>query len=682
MIPQKAHVELISSGNMKTAQASIEMTEEMFDMLSSKVYKNKILAVVREITCNAKDAHMMNGVDKAIDIHAPNRLEPYLTIRDYGGGLSETDIMSLYLRYGHSDKRSTNDAIGGLGIGSKSPLAYSDSFIVTSFFEGTKTVYSVHKDKGIPQVSKLTSSSTNEEGGLEVKVAVRTEDTHEFTTNLTNFLRFFDYPVNVKGAQLNIDKPTVGLDTKLYTTYKVDYGYHNSGVKAIMGGVVYDISNEITNTLHAPTDNVIMHLKFGIGELSVAASRESLSEDKATVETLKQRVKDINRDYYDDIQTKIHKCDTREEVYNIIVDNRLLKRSWGSDMELIMDARFLTYDGVPIDSEFFKHCEVNLRTITKEYGKSAARDMRRSLRSMNNPIFLNMDRKQGGLKLAKKLSEDNDNRTVILTYDQEDKDKIESYYGKVDYLSATEQYSIKFPKGQSTSVKVSKSGLYTLGMKEVTELDESSEGHYMLFNRDACEAEGFPDDLYETVGLNEIRTVLNALAEKGKLVKDEVYICRKGGIPAVKKTKLKPLTWKQLTGMLSSLYSKKEILDNIMRETNCNLLALSCRTTEILGTLKKDFPVTVKVLQYKEGSRGTYVSAPSYIFEVLKLIDPAVVKVKKEMVKALRDEAIRFTKYFPLYSNTSNYGWTSEILADLNLYFKNNINYNSKTKSK
>ena len=128
-------------GASSERQFTIKATGKAFRILSSGLYKEKILAIVRELSCNAYDAHVDAGkADLPFDVHLPNALEPFYLIRDYGKGLSQEAMETVYTTYFESTKTESNEVIGGLGLGCKSPLSYVDQFTVTSFQGGQKKV--------------------------------------------------------------------------------------------------------------------------------------------------------------------------------------------------------------------------------------------------------------------------------------------------------------------------------------------------------------------------------------------------------------------------------------------------------------------------------------------------------------------------------------------------------------
>ena len=62
--------------------AVIESNPIIMDILSNKMYKNKIGTICREILSNAKDACIEAGVTTPIEAHIPTMLEPWFSIKD------------------------------------------------------------------------------------------------------------------------------------------------------------------------------------------------------------------------------------------------------------------------------------------------------------------------------------------------------------------------------------------------------------------------------------------------------------------------------------------------------------------------------------------------------------------------------------------------------------------------
>ena len=146
----------------------------IFNVLRNQLYSDKILAVIREYSANALDAHAEVGkLDAPIEITLPTKLNLNFEVRDFGRGLTETEIGEIYAMYGESTKRGTNEQIGQLGLGSKSGFAYGDNFVITSWVKGKKTVYNAFLDPSkIGRIAKMEQSDSDEPHGIKITVPV------------------------------------------------------------------------------------------------------------------------------------------------------------------------------------------------------------------------------------------------------------------------------------------------------------------------------------------------------------------------------------------------------------------------------------------------------------------------------------------------------------------------------
>ena len=79
-----------------------------------------------------------------------------------------------------------------MGLGSCSAYALVDSFLVTSFHEGTKATYSCYKDEnGVPQIALLAESQTDEVG-LSIQVDISQSKIAEFEREAVEVYQYFD----------------------------------------------------------------------------------------------------------------------------------------------------------------------------------------------------------------------------------------------------------------------------------------------------------------------------------------------------------------------------------------------------------------------------------------------------------------------------------------------------------
>ena len=187
----------------------IKTSATAFKILSEGLYSNKIGSMIRELICNAYDAHCAAGTtDIPIDVELPMVTNPTFRIRDYGTGLSEADMQTIYTTYFESTKSGDNKYIGGFGLGSKTPLCYNtEQFFVCSYYNGKKYVYNVSiGSNGAPVLTKWLEENTDEPNGLELKISIDTQDITNFKYEFYKFMIWTDIKVNRIGYDNDFER--------------------------------------------------------------------------------------------------------------------------------------------------------------------------------------------------------------------------------------------------------------------------------------------------------------------------------------------------------------------------------------------------------------------------------------------------------------------------------------------
>jgi len=286
----------------------------IFNVLRNQLYSDKILAVMREYSTNAVDAHVEVGKrDKPIEVTLPNRLEPIFKVRDFGPSLNDEEIKDVYAFYGESTKRNTNDQTGQLGLGSKSAFAYGDNFVINSFIGGKKHTYNAFIDPSqVGQISKLSIEDTDEEDGVEIVVPVHSNDFDEFKEKALNLYKYFDVKPIIHGLQSNHEWKAI-IEKKENVLFAGDgwkwmevrnenfYGRHRGDAVVIMGNIGYPIDEDALNLndneyslRNLLCENLVLTLP--IGDLEMSASREALQYTDFTRKNLVKKLKEIQRD--------------------------------------------------------------------------------------------------------------------------------------------------------------------------------------------------------------------------------------------------------------------------------------------------------------------------------------------------------------------------------------------------
>ena len=276
----------------------IRNSAKAFNILSSGLYANKIRAIIRELSCNAVDSHTAAGKSETpFDVHLPNSLEPFFSIRDYGTGLSHDQVTNIYTTYFESTKTDSNAFIGALGLGSKSPFSYTDNFTVTAVKDGRKGIYTAFiNEQGVPSIAQMMEEETTDPAGVEVRFAV--EERYDFDKFRSEARYVYEYfklrPVISGNADFKFKDPE-------YKEKDIIPGVHYNGESrhsyAIMGNIKYPI--EVPNAekalggLHGLLSCGLV-MEFNIGELDFQASREGLSYIPETITAIKSKLEALN----------------------------------------------------------------------------------------------------------------------------------------------------------------------------------------------------------------------------------------------------------------------------------------------------------------------------------------------------------------------------------------------------
>ena len=150
-----------------TYEAKIDKSSAQLVMdILAKLYSEPHRAVLREYVSNAYDANVEAGTTKPVEVHLPEKDEPWLSVRDYGKGLDYLGIVSVFANFGTSTKRDSDNLIGGFGIGSKSGLAISDTINVTSVCNGLLNEFVLERTPNgiITRFTKENEPTTDESG--------------------------------------------------------------------------------------------------------------------------------------------------------------------------------------------------------------------------------------------------------------------------------------------------------------------------------------------------------------------------------------------------------------------------------------------------------------------------------------------------------------------------------------
>lgn len=309
---------------------SIEDHGMIFDILRNKMYSNCILAICREISCNARDAHREVGKsDIPIQIHLPNRLEPFFKVKDFGPGISPERMNDVFIKYAASTKRNDNTQTGGFGLGAKTPFSYSDSFSIITNINGIKYNYGCAIDP--TKVGKLvlfSTSPTTEPNGTEIIIPVKTGDFNNFATWTEVATRYWKVKPIIKGGINTFEWETITKSLEGPNWTLCISNNWNKSIKIIVDDIEYSLDTDVlrnfanSKIIDSTKGNVLLH--FNTGEISLSANREQIYLDKQTKINILCRLNEVEKEIFNIVQHKVNSFPNLWEAH-IYIQNELIK---------------------------------------------------------------------------------------------------------------------------------------------------------------------------------------------------------------------------------------------------------------------------------------------------------------------------------------------------------------------
>ena len=307
------------TNNLSSKQFNIKVNTKAFELLSDTLYSNKILAIIRELSCNAWDAHIeANNTDTPIEIYCPNEAFPNFLIEDYGTGLSKEDVINMYTTYFESSKDHTNEYAGCFGLGSKTPFSYAKTFEIKSYFNNKCYSFLAFVDnENIPNISFIGETDTDRHNGMSINIPVDENDFSLFKSELMGFFSKTDIKFKIMNITNHSFKENEILNTEdesysenhlshlknggfysnhtlfdiLYnhTCYKISYNDVESYLNSLDDDYVYKKFNLVKDYFKRVFKNIYFDdllIKFPTGSLDVVISREKIKFTPRTCECI------------------------------------------------------------------------------------------------------------------------------------------------------------------------------------------------------------------------------------------------------------------------------------------------------------------------------------------------------------------------------------------------------------
>lgn len=345
-------------------------------------YKSRVTPV-REITVNALESTLKaaeNGAElRPVEInvtlnndsspspfrnendYSDTKNDGVITVQDYGEGMSPDFMVNKFPNLGNSTKEDDDQAIGGMGIGSKSILSMTDYATWRTVKDGVATVLAMSQDNVGITINHNTFPAPNEPNGTLVTIPVSGSVLSYVMDNINQeFLDYFsaDY---IKFTYNGFERPvgrvvdsvvhTATNGTQFLPVSEDTFGYRGAKVHLMVNGAPYpvpgDFDKYILTKRESPwkqlsnvasvsgygshdihTGEIVVNLDHNHPEVIILPSREGLIESRELNNLIGNAIDEAVYEIVKDNQDKVNSSrDVKEWFDNLteFIDNGLFE---------------------------------------------------------------------------------------------------------------------------------------------------------------------------------------------------------------------------------------------------------------------------------------------------------------------------------------------------------------------
>lgn len=275
IIENQKNSTVLSDGPVNSSIAmelDLDSQQMIMKMLSKNLYSDEIGSPVRELVSNALDSHRRADVDKPIIVSLvstkDNNYE--FSVEDFGVGLDTDDVKNIISKYGRSLAREEKNSLGAMGLGFKSPLAYTSSFYFIARKNGVETKWMMYEGEEGNTIDLLYSKSTTELNGVKVIVPVRYNNRGDFVVKMREQLAYFE------SVYFDIHNGAIRNDFNIFREQDFQFSELSSdnNLHICLDNVYYPID---FSKLGISTINIPIGLRFGLSDgIYPTPNREAL----------------------------------------------------------------------------------------------------------------------------------------------------------------------------------------------------------------------------------------------------------------------------------------------------------------------------------------------------------------------------------------------------------------------
>jgi len=318
---EETNISAMNSEEFKTIEFRVD--QKMAQLIfRDKLYstEGRLRVIAQEYMANARDAHRAAGKsDTPIEVTLPTSLAPEFIVRDFGKGIPPSVVEDIFVVYGASTKKTSNEQNGGYGIGAKCAFSYVNAFSVTTIVEGTRYIYAASIDSdGMNQFVLMDTSPTTDLDGTEVRVPIKSGDIVALRDWVYKVSHAWNPRPVIKASSLEYRTPLVDEVGDRWQLYRNadPFGYNvaTSGITVTVDDIPYsitqqqatDISPEVSGlSAVLAANHYLLVMNFKVGEVTIPPQRESIDLTPRTKESIQKAALIIIKVFVDRAMAKV-----------------------------------------------------------------------------------------------------------------------------------------------------------------------------------------------------------------------------------------------------------------------------------------------------------------------------------------------------------------------------------------
>jgi len=364
---KQSEVEILQTNNSDSIDMSLDMNSAniLMNMLSKNLYSDSIGSAIRETVSNSLDSHRRAKCKKPIivSLKINEGGDCEFSSEDFGTGLDDDDVRNIISKYGMSTKREEANSLGAMGLGFKSPLAYSSSFFFTCRKNGVERKYIMYENENGNSIDLLYESATTECNGVKVIIPIKYTDRWEFFNKIKQQLAYFE---NVY-FDVKLGSETIDNSFSIYRSDNYQFSELSSdeNMHICLDDVYYplDFTKMGIDRIKIP-----IALRFGLSDgLFPIPSRESLLYNAKTKELILNKISLIAEEFINKYNESIEETDNIQNIFKYYYNSSKYFNLNNSSIEI---NSLIKFSSVEIATPKLKNVKLlNLKTLynNREY---------------------------------------------------------------------------------------------------------------------------------------------------------------------------------------------------------------------------------------------------------------------------------------------------------------------------